>query len=326
MYLVPIAKIVRSTKVILYLFPITPSCQKYLVVCDTHVLEHTASFIKNFQPKMQSLIELYSFGSEEKLSCWFGKKQFSKNTLTAPTGLALFSENSNILFVCDQYQIQVYSVSGEYITSFMDPLVVSPWGIVVESDAIMFTDAQLCSLVVLTEYQNICIGGVGVGQYHFITPRGIACDLRGNLYIADTTASRIRVFNRELIFIKTIGKGKLSRPMSVKTTEKTLIVLSDDNPCICIYSLSSERVKDIKISPKPGPEFSFLTVDNAGDFLITNSKSQCVCKVSRDGKITRRIAPLFSHGILHLTDPERLVVASHHGDRKIIVYSYSDWR
>ena len=45
--------------------------------------------------------------------------------------------------------------------------IISPWGIAVESDAILVTDTQLCALIIITDHKFIRMGGPGVGKSSF---------------------------------------------------------------------------------------------------------------------------------------------------------------
>ena len=264
----------------------------------------------------------YSFGRDEELRCWFGRKSFSKDTLSAPTGIAIQSDNRDILYVCDPYRIQVFHLSGYYITSIVPDYIVSPWGIIVQSDAILVTDIQLCALLVVTEHNCIKMGGAGVGQCDFISPRGMACDGQGNIYIADAAAQRIRVFTSGLNYLKTIGRGKIDSPIDVNIIDDSLFILLKDNQCVLIYSLIGIRQREIRINSKPSEKFTFFACVNFSLFILTTYNGHNFIIHDLDGKVLKRSSPPLSQGILYLPYQQRLVVASQNGKYKIDILKF----
>ena len=269
-----------------------------------------------FRDNTQLTIEReYSFGREEQQRCWFGRKAFSKDTLSAPTGIATHSDNRDILYVCDSYRIQVFHLSGYYITSIVPDYIVSPWGIVVESDAILVTDIQLCAILVVTEHNCFKMGGAGVGQCDFISPRGIACDKQGNIYIADVAAQRIRVFTRDLSYLKTIGIGKLDGPMDVKIINNSLFILLKDIQSVLIYSLMGVRQREIKFNSKQAEKFCFFTCVDPSLFILTSYSGDSFIILSLSGKVQKRPSPPLSQGILYLPHERRLLVTSQNNNQ-----------
>ena len=263
----------------------------------------------------------YSFGRGEKQRCWFGKKSFSKHTLAAPTGIAIQSGRT-IVYVCDQYRIQVYTMDGDFITSITHEYIISPWGIAVESDAILVTDTQLCALIIITDHKFIRMGGPGVGKSDFISPRGLDCDKNGNIYVADTTAKRIRVFTSQLEFSKTLGKGKLVNPVDVTVVKNSIIILLE-NKSVLVYSLTGVRQKEICINQKWKEKFSFITCINPNSFLLSthSGPGHYLVSLNLNGKICKiRTLPL-CHGILYLPQDQSLIVVSHYLEHKVSVFT-----
>src|SRR5436190_1865290 len=64
-------------------------------------------------------------------------------------------------------------------------------------------------------------GAFGSGSQpdgRFVQPGGVATDLAGRVYVADTGAGRIEVFDSAVAgnkFLKTIGEGMLKQPVGV---------------------------------------------------------------------------------------------------------------
>ena len=264
----------------------------------------------------------YSFGRGEKHRCWFGRKTFSKGTLSAPSGIAVQSEKLNIIYVCDLYRIQVFTMDGDFITSITHEYIISPWGIKVESDAILVTDIQLCALIIITDHRFIRMGGPGVGKLDFISPRGLDCDRNGNIYVADTVAKRIRVFTSQLEFSRTLGKGRLGNPVDVKVRRNSIIILLE-NKSVLVYSLIGVRQKEISINQKWKEKFSFITSLNSNTFLLTTNSGpeNYLLSLNLNGKICKIQAPPLCHGILYLPQDQSLIVVSHYPRDKVNVFT-----
>ena len=264
----------------------------------------------------------YSFGKGERHIRWFGRKFFSKHTLSAPSGIAMQPEKLNIIYVCDQYRIQVFTMDGYFITSISHEYIISPWGITVQNDAILVTDTQLCALIVITDRKFIRMGGPGVGKLDFISPRGLDCDKNGNIYVADSTAKRIRVFTSELEYSKTLGKGKLDNPVDVKVVRNSIIILLE-NKSVLVYSLIGVRQKEISINQKWKEKFSFITRINANSFLLSthSGPENYLLSLTLTGKICKIQAPPLCHGILYLPQDQSLIVVSQHPYDKVTVFT-----
>ena len=263
----------------------------------------------------------YSFGKGERHVRWFGRKSLSKHTLSAPTGIAIQS-GKTIVYVCDQYRIQVYTMDGDFITSITHEYIKSPWGIAVESDAILVTDTQLCALIMITDYRVIKTSGPGVGKLEFISPRGLDCDKNGNIYVVDTTAKRIRVFTSQLEFSKTLGKGKLGNPVDVTVVRNSIIILLQDKS-VSVYSLTGVRQKEIYINQKWKEEFSFITCVNPNSFLLSthSGPGHCLVSLNLNGKICKIQTLPFCHGILYFRQNQTLIVVSDFQEHKVSVFT-----
>ena len=70
-------------------------------------------------------------------------------------------------------------------------------------------------------------GGRGNGQGQFASPRGIAVDTKGNLYVSDTENGRIQAFSPDGTFLTSFGTGILEQPNGIVTDAKGNIYVAD---------------------------------------------------------------------------------------------------
>jgi sugar lactone lactonase YvrE len=75
-------------------------------------------------------------------------------------------------------------------------------------------------------------GGLGAGPGQFSEPRGVAADVNGNLYVADTKNSRVEVFDGNGGFLRSIGakgagEGQLNEPCGVAVGPDGEIYVAD---------------------------------------------------------------------------------------------------
>jgi hypothetical protein len=97
-------------------------------------------------------------------------------------------------------------------------------------------------------------GGFGRGEGEFWSPRGIAADENGNIYVADTENHRVvHLFDdgEQLTFVSTIGTfgaapGEFDRPRGVAMDARGAIYVTDTgNDRIQVFSADGEFVREI---------------------------------------------------------------------------------
>ncbi len=101
-------------------------------------------------------------------------------------------------------------------------------------------------------------GKKGSGEGEFNTPKGVACDPEGNVYVVDSGNNRlVHLFNplKRVEWVKTIGDSILSKPEQVGLDEAGLIYVSDaGNNRIVVFDENGKVKRYIDPGFVEGPE------------------------------------------------------------------------
>ena len=98
----------------------------------------------------------------------------------------------------------------------------------------------------LTFYRTF--GKLGSGKGQFNSPRGIACDSAGKVYVADTFNHRIQVFTAEGKFLRMFGrrgqgKGEFSFPSRIALDTNGMVYVSDgNNNRVCVFTSEGQFI------------------------------------------------------------------------------------
>jgi len=110
----------------------------------------------------------------------------------------------------------------------------------------------------------------GRDEYMFGEARGVAVDDSGRIFVLDSKQTLIRVFDRNGVYLKTIGKkgqgpGELQTPQHVFTTWQEEIMIEDHLPRqFVFYSLDGKFLRNVSFARV----FIFTTgIDSAGNFI-----------------------------------------------------------
>jgi hypothetical protein len=110
----------------------------------------------------------------------------------------------------------------------------------------------------------------GRDEYMFGEARGVAVDDSGRIFVLDYKQTLIRVFDRNGIYLKTIGKrgqgpGELQTPLHIFTTWQEEIMIEDHGPRqFVFYSLDGEFLRNVSFARA----FIFTTgIDSTGNFI-----------------------------------------------------------
>lgn len=103
--------------------------------------------------------------------------------------------------------------------------------------------------------EELSIGeAVGREKYMFSEIRSIAVDENERIYVADSKEAHIKIFDKNGVYVKTIGKkgqgpGEIGRPRNIYITcQQQIMVVDSSNSRLTYYSLDGEFIKDISIA------------------------------------------------------------------------------
>jgi len=153
------------------------------------------------------------------------------NVYIADTGNAAIRK-----FTADGTVLGSWGNSGDGPGQLMNPI-----DIVIVGERVYVTDRGLHQVVVfdLNGTHITSWGGLGDGSGQFNTPRGIAADADGYIYVVDSGNARVQKFTPDGEWLATFGGGgamPLSRPQGIAVTaDGKVYVVDQDNDRVVVY-------------------------------------------------------------------------------------------
>ena len=215
--------------------------------------------------------------SGEKLRS-FGTRGSGQAQFHDPRGIAIDGDGNLIVVDSMNHRIQKFTAEGHFLTA------VGTKGNVPQLNNTLVDIAfnRSSKKIYLTSQDNILIlnsdftlfsifGRRGSVKGHFSSPRGIACDSTGKVYVADTDNHRIQVFTAEGKFVKMFGrhgqgKGELDRPVFIAVDTSGMMYVSEGGNCrISVFTSEGQFVTSFGMRGEGPGEFNFpygLAVDN----------------------------------------------------------------
>ena len=182
-------------------------------------------------------------------------------------------EDSNKILTCDKNgrNVRVHQVKLEKgdrrlaLCIVKNNLLISERGF---DGAIMVYDREL-------NYVR-CIQHKGMGAV-----MGISADVRGNIYVTDSTNCLIQVFSASGVFLRSFGNDKLSGPCSVCASGQYVYVCDVRKHCVLVFTTAGVYVTSFGQCGSKEGEFSgpyYLCIDKNGFLYICdyyNYRIQC---------------------------------------------------
>lgn len=192
-------------------------------------------------------VTVYSSSGDEVYS--FGMPGFGQEYLNHPYGVTI--DDKGKLIIADYFnnRIQKFSLKGEFIAS-VGTKGTGPLKFTCLYDVAfnrinkkLYIIDSACVQVLKSDFSYFAsFGKVGHRDGEFQSPRGIACDKVGMVYVADSGNNRIQVFTSGGKFLLAFGKrgsleGELAMPVAIAISLDGLVyVCENENRRISIFT------------------------------------------------------------------------------------------
>ena len=236
--------------------------------CDTQQLEQTISVLG--QLIVKEIISTPDYPALLQPSVSVGKKGRAKGELYDPKGIAV-DEKSKLIYVADEGNISVFSMTGEYIDRFCEGQVRWPFGIAISEDNNVFVSDTWRHCVYkfkLPKFRHVTkVGKEGTGVNQFSSPYYLTVTSDRSVLVADFYNDRIVVMDTDLKHKRYIKHQTMTCPKDVKVNNNKVYILSDqDSPCLHEFSLNGEKIR------------SLITRDHDGNAQVRRCFSFCLDK------------------------------------------------
>ena len=238
-------------------------------------------------------------------------------------GIAVDPRTNYIFVVFEKPpSVSVLTETGEFLTTFSNPYLKSPWGIAIYRDNIYMTDTWEHSVFHFRfqeekfmgkkfQYLNRSAGkGSRVGL--FKQPRQLTVSLEGDIFVADRFNHRIQVLNARLQYQRHISHSSMKQPRNVNLTSKEVFVLCIDSPYIHVFTLAGEKSRSFATCGNIGTPLSnpiSFCFDADENLVITDALAHYVRIFSHKGTLLYTIGNYFDSGVLYLS-PEAIAFTS----------------
>ena len=264
--------------------------------CDTRQLEETISVLGQLVEREILPIPNYPALLEPRISV--GKQGRGQGELDWAEGIA-FDERTQLIYVSNgalisgNNNISAFSVTGEYINTFCEGLVIHPMGIAINGDEVYVSDERLDSIFHfrLPGFELITkVGKKGTGKGEFSCPHQLTVAPNGSVFVADTGNNRIVVMTNSLEFLQTIEHTSMTKPCDVKLLDNKVFVLScSDNPCLHVFSQSGEKLRSFITRGEQGnkqvKQGYFFCLDKQQNILISDYEDNSIKVFSQEGAL-----------------------------------------
>ena len=221
--------------------------------------------------------------------------------------IAIDPRTNNIFIVFEKLpSVTVFTGEGEFLKTFSNPYLKSPWGIAIYKDNIYMTETWEHSVFHFrfqeenyVQYLHRSAGkGSGVGL--FKQPRQLAVSLEGDIFVADRFNHRIQVLNSRLQYQRHISHSSMKQPRDVKITSKLVFVLCVDSPDVHVFTLAGEISHSFATCGSIGMQHSnplFFCFDADENFIIMDGVAHNVKVFSQNGTLLYIIGEHFDRAV-----------------------------
>ena len=142
-------------------------------------------------------------------------------------------------------RVQVVSFTGNFLSRFGQDVFKKPWGIALTEDNVFVTDNFHHALLQFSKDYKLVrrTGTQGSGEGELNYSRGLCIDNNGDVYVADEENNRVSVFSKDLEFLKFLCAQLLMKPLDVKVTQTSVVVLDSGLNCISSRDVGTQHAR-----------------------------------------------------------------------------------
>ena len=237
---------------------------------DTHTL------LKEIA-KMGKITEVKGFYSQKvKPIRSFGRYR-SEEKLCRPRGVTI---EKGSIYVSDtaNSRVQVFSTKGEYLTEFGQPHLMSPHAILIHDKSVFVTDWGVQRVV---KFNSEDFALASSSKEKLDTPRGLASDELGEVYVANS--NKISIFTPQLELKGEMAAGRLKFPQDIKIERDKVYVADRDTLNIHVFNMSGGLLEST-IELEYGYELVFFCLDKFCNIILSDNAGKCIQIFTSEGK------------------------------------------
>ena len=195
-----------------------------------------------------------------------------------------FSPNGEIYIVEEgNARIQVLDSSLNFVKSIESigktyDVVLTPFfPAIAPNGDIAFSDLINSKVFILDKGYKLkkVLGGRGFGDSQFNTPKGLAFDRSGRLFVSDQGNRRIQVFSPTYLYVKTIRHDLLIRPLGISVSEEDKVFVLDNLlKKVLVFDQQGSLIDEI--GPEKGVTRAYGVVAKGGKIYITNTRENYI--------------------------------------------------
>ena len=292
-----------------------PSSVKVELSCDIQSLKQAISdigkvFLKTEKGKMKRIQRDYSHIKSPlfRVSNFGSSERRMKN----PFGVCI-DDSTDLVYIADSgnHRVQVWTLRGDYVSTFCNELLKYPSRIVLVNEALFVSDTDQSSIFKFKRSDFSLLARSEKLAY----PCGVCSDSNW-IYVSDKT--EIVVLNKNLLFSKRF-RGCIKECYDIQIRNSMIYALEVDANIIKLIDSDTGYLMNTVISDRDGVRFDFacsFCMDQSGNFLITDWKSDQVKIVAGDGTLLR----LIKTSEWKLKKPQGIAV-SERQDKVVIVFA-----
>ena len=289
--------------------------------CDTRQLEQTISVLGQL---IERDISTPDYPALLQPSVSVGKYGRAEAELDYSRGIAV-DEKSKLIYVANTGNINVFSMTGEYIDRFCKGQINQPWGIAIsEGNNVFVSDiASHCVYKFkLPKFQLVTkVGKYGTDINQFWDPFYLTVTTNKSVLVADNRNHRIVVMDTDLKHKCYIKHQTMTYPRDVKVNNNKVYILSDqDSPCLHVFSLTGEKIRSLitrddwrNAQVRLCLSFCF---DKKQNILMSDKEAENIKVFSQEGALLHTLGDtqdrdktIKPHGIT-LTDTNKIICTS----------------